>query len=191
MGLKSVVLKSVARALRLSGLPTAVLRANRSRATIVFYHDPEPECFEAHLRYLREHFHFVTFDAVVDAVATGDWSTLPPNALAFTFDDGHRGNHRLLPIFRRYEIRPLIYLCSRIVATHNGFWVNEDIDPFPLKRIRWAAQSVCLSSSGVFRNECSHHVCSRPVLSAACTTENDFPPKPEVTLLPIASPRGF
>ena len=44
-------------------------------------------------------------------------------------------NHRLLPIFRRYDLRPLIYLCSRIVGTRNGFWFNESVDTHALKGV--------------------------------------------------------
>ena len=56
-----------------------------------------------------------------------NWARVPERALVVTFDDGHRGNHRLLPIFRRYGIRPTIYLCSQIVGTQRGYWVNEPL----------------------------------------------------------------
>jgi peptidoglycan/xylan/chitin deacetylase (PgdA/CDA1 family) len=88
--------------------PSAVRAATRRRVTIAFYHDPSPERFGAHARYFVAHYRFTTLDAVVDALGSGDWSGSPERALVVTFDDGHRGNHRLLPIFRRYGLRPTI-----------------------------------------------------------------------------------
>jgi peptidoglycan/xylan/chitin deacetylase (PgdA/CDA1 family) len=133
MGWKALVREGVARTVRGSGLPSAVRAVTRRRVTIAFYHDPSPERFEAHVRYLDAHYRFTTLDAVVDALRDGDWSGIPERALVFTFDDGHRGNHRLLPVFRRYRIRPTIYLCSQIVGTQRGYWVNE---PMPGGRIQ-------------------------------------------------------
>jgi peptidoglycan/xylan/chitin deacetylase (PgdA/CDA1 family) len=52
---------------------------------------------------------------------------LPKNACIITFDDGHKGNFNLLPIFKIFSIKPLIYLCSQIICTNRHFWWKEQI----------------------------------------------------------------
>lgn len=135
MGWKGIVREGVAHAVVASGLPAAVRRATRSRVTVAMYHDPTPEGFEAHLRFYRDRYAFVTYDAVVEALRGGDWSGVPERALAVTFDDGWAGNHRLLPLFRRYGVRPLIFACSAIVGSDRRYWFEEPVAVAALKRV--------------------------------------------------------
>ena len=119
----------IAAALRCSGLPLLARHGlGRKRATILLYHDPTSEVLDRHLDYLRRRYHFVTLDQVVDALAArGEWD-LPPRALAVTLDDGHAGNARLAPVFRRYGVRPTINVCSQVVATRRRFWFAAGAD---------------------------------------------------------------
>ena len=98
----------------------------RGKVTIILYHDPTPEHFERHLRYLSGRFQFTTMAALDHAYASGDWSGLPARGLIVTFDDGHRGNHRLLPLFRRFGLRPTIFLVSGVVGTERHYWFAHD-----------------------------------------------------------------
>lgn len=137
MGWKTIAREGTARALRWSAAPYLVRRASsRGSATVLMYHDPAPDALEAHLEYLRSGFRFTTLDAVVEAISSGDWSRIPDAALVLTFDDGHRGNYALLPLFRRFEVRPTIYLCSQIVGTTRGFWFQEPRHTNRLKDMR-------------------------------------------------------
>src|SRR5258705_5223266 len=109
--------------LRYSGIPFLVRHLAASRkATIILYHSPGKENFENHIRYLSSRYNFITLDNLVDATRTKDWSGIPRRALVVTFDDGHRSNYELLPLFEKYRIRPTIYLCSRIIGTHRRYW---------------------------------------------------------------------
>ncbi len=47
---------------------------------------------------------------------------MPRKALVVTFDDGHKGNYNLLPVFRQYQVQSTIFLCSSIVGTHRHYW---------------------------------------------------------------------
>ena len=60
---------------------------------------------------------------------------MPPRSLVVSFDDGHRRNARLLPLFERYGVVPMLYLCTQIVATGRRFWFLEVADPEPFKRL--------------------------------------------------------
>lgn len=94
----------------------------RRKATIVVYHDPEPELLREHLAWFAERYNFTTMDAVADAMETGRWNALPPYPLVITFDDGHRANTKLEPLFREFGVRPTIFLCSQIVGTARPYW---------------------------------------------------------------------
>ena len=109
--------------LRYSGLAPLIrfLRA-RSGVSVVVYHDPAPETFERHMAFLSKRYSFISMDTLADALASGDWSRIPPYALVVTLDDGHRGNYALLDVIRRYDVFPTLYLCSGIVDTHRRFW---------------------------------------------------------------------
>ncbi|MFP6565559.1 MAG: polysaccharide deacetylase family protein [Myxococcota bacterium] len=129
------------RAIRYSGLPWLIRRVwARRRASIVLYHDPDPETFEAHLRFLSRHYNFVSLDAVVDALYAEDWSSLPDRPLVVTLDDGHARNRRLVAIAEAYGLRPTIFLCTQIVGTQRGFWFYamplDEVEA--LKRLPWA-----------------------------------------------------
>jgi len=108
---------------RASGIPMLVREvAHRRRAVVLVYHRPSPEHFRRHAVYLTRHYNVVSLGLVVDAIRSGDWSRVPPKALAITFDDGWRENYALLGLFREFGIRPMIYLCSGVVGTQRHFW---------------------------------------------------------------------
>lgn len=94
----------------------------RNKVTIIFYHDPKPEIFEGHIRYLSRKYTLISIDKLVDAIKNKDWSRIPTKSLVVTFDDGHVGNYALLSIFQKYDIYPMIYICSDVVNTNRKFW---------------------------------------------------------------------
>lgn len=95
-------------------------------ATILLYHDPHPDTFNSHLRFLSKHYQFVSLSDLVSAVQSRDTSALPPYPLVITFDDGFRGNHDLLALFQQFGVHPTIYLCSHIVDSVRAFWFKTD-----------------------------------------------------------------
>ena len=90
------------------------------------YHDPKPEIFAKQLQYLSKHYHFISLDALVDAIHTKDESKIPPKSLVVTIDDGYLGNYKLLSLFKAHQIRPTIYLCTQIVNTDRHFWFKAN-----------------------------------------------------------------
>ncbi len=107
---------------RYSGLPLLVRKTlARNKATVLLYHDPKAETLDKHLAYLSKSYQFVSLSQIVDAIHSQDWSQVPPNALAITVDDGHRGNSELGEVCRKWDGRPMIDLCSQIVGTLRHF----------------------------------------------------------------------
>lgn len=94
----------------------------RRKVTIVVYHDPSPETLRRHLSWLSRRYSFTTMDAVADALETKRWDRLPLYPLVVTFDDGHRRNTALEPVLREFQVRPTVYLCSRIIGTRRPYW---------------------------------------------------------------------
>ena len=108
---------------RFSGLPFLLREVVcRKRVTILVYHNPMPEVFEAHLAYLTRRFNIIRLEQLVEAIEKSDWQRIPAKSLVITFDDGHRGNWALLDILRRYRVPVTIYACAGIVNTHRHFW---------------------------------------------------------------------
>jgi len=94
----------------------------RRGVSIVVYHDPDPDILRQHLAWYAKRYSFTTLDAVANAMETGRWGDFPPYPLVVTFDDGHKNNAKLEPLFREFGVRPTIYLCSRIVGTTRPYW---------------------------------------------------------------------
>lgn len=101
------------------------LAVTRRKVSIVMYHNPDPELFEDHIRFLSRHYSFISMSTLVTAIREKDWSKIPDHSIVVTFDDGHKGNYKLLSIIREYDVKPTIYCCSDIIDTKRHFWWSE------------------------------------------------------------------
>jgi peptidoglycan/xylan/chitin deacetylase (PgdA/CDA1 family) len=147
--LGATISSTVSALIRWSGLATIIRHTiARNRVSILVYHDPTPETFEQHLRFLVSRYNLITLNELVDALGNEKWADLPPRALVVTFDDGHRGNADLLDLFQQYRVRPTIYLCSQIVGTKRHYWFLESKDPEPLKGLPNGERLALLERSG-------------------------------------------
>ena len=105
------------------GLPVFVREwMHRKHVPILLYHDPKPAVFAKHIAYLSHHYTPIALDALVGAIHQNDFSGIPPKSVVITIDDGHVGNFELLPIFKRYQVRPTLYVCTQLINTHRHFW---------------------------------------------------------------------
>lgn len=89
---------------------------NRKKVTIISYHNPTVAVFLSHIEYLMKKYVIISMNDFLSKV------NLPNNSLIITFDDGHKGNVELLPLIKKYNLTPVIYLCSQVVATNHPFW---------------------------------------------------------------------
>jgi len=95
----------------------------KHKVCILLYHDLEPEAFRTQLQYLcTKKYHFISLEEYTQVLYQSTKSTLPDRSVIITFDDGHKGNYALLSIFKEFKIKPVIYLCSDIIATHRMYW---------------------------------------------------------------------
>lgn len=100
-----------------SGLPFFFREVLFRKSTrIIAFHDPAPEDLRRALTYLRSRYNIITLADHLSGRA------LPPKPLVITFDDGHIGNHALLPVLREAGVRPTFFVCAGIVGTNRHFW---------------------------------------------------------------------
>lgn len=120
----------------------------RKKVTILAYHNPDPDIFEKHIRYLKKRFHFITIDELVHAIKHDDWALIPSKSMVMTLDDGYKENCKLASIFAKYAVIPTIYLCSHIVNTNRHFWFESGLtDIAHLKRASYARMLQALKES--------------------------------------------
>lgn len=87
--------------------------------TVLCYHDPSSRTLSRHLEFLSRRFELVSLNHLLEH----DWPKKQDKSwVVITLDDGHAGNYQLVPAFRRYGIKPTIYICTGIVNTRRRFW---------------------------------------------------------------------
>jgi peptidoglycan/xylan/chitin deacetylase (PgdA/CDA1 family) len=110
-------------------------RPAEQRALILLYHhisslrfDPwslcvSPEHFESYLRTIREWGTPLQLDELLERLSAG---TLPPNAVALTFDDGYASvlSHAR-PLLEQYEVPATMFVPTAALAQGREFWWDE------------------------------------------------------------------
>ena len=152
--LKSVIASVVC----LSGAPVFIREwLCRNQIAILMYHDPKPMAFAKHIAYLSRRYTFIPLDTLVSAIQRKDFSQIPPKSVVITIDDGHAGNFELLPVFKQYQIRPTLYVCTQIVNTYRHFWFKIDgqskAEKERLKRLSNAERLAHLKKTADFEPE--------------------------------------
>ncbi len=126
-----MIKRALVRAAVISGIPAAVLAAGRRRLRILEYHGVCPDAlarepwmpayfvsasrFREQMRFLRRRLRPLPLEEAVRRLREG---TLPPGAVAVTFDDGYANNlHEALPILAEHSIPATIYLATHYVET--------------------------------------------------------------------------
>jgi peptidoglycan/xylan/chitin deacetylase (PgdA/CDA1 family) len=123
--------------LRFTGLPFFIRNIySKQKVTIILYHDPTVSVLDTHLKYLVKRYSFISLDTLVNAIHARNWSSIPPKAMVMTIDDGHKRNYELLEVFKKYNIKPTLYVCTQVVNTSRHFWwQHKGLDPKPLKKL--------------------------------------------------------
>lgn len=126
-----------------SGLSSAYAWLNasltgQSVASILMYHsvpsvDEQPwmdprnclsaEQFEAQMKFLAEHRHVVSVDALTQQLAAGE--PIRRGTVAITFDDGYLNNLRVAaPILAKYELPATLYLATAYISAGENQWID-------------------------------------------------------------------
>ncbi|OBA59085.1 polysaccharide deacetylase [Mycobacterium sp. 1100029.7] len=139
-----------------AGVPAAARRRHRDRLAIVMFHGVvdqplSPPCwhvldlatFRRQLEYLREHFTVMPLEEALKSLAAG---TLPPRALALTFDDGtaNLASHAV-PVLRELGLPASVFLTTGPMGSDETLWP----DRLWLALARTAAAAVDLTALGM------------------------------------------
>jgi peptidoglycan/xylan/chitin deacetylase (PgdA/CDA1 family) len=128
MGLKNTIAKIIF----FSGLPFLIRELiQRHYVTILVLHDPEAGSAGEIISWLNKKYNVIDLNDFLSACEQGSSKCLPPKSLIITFDDGHIGNHQLLPFLKKTKIPITIFLCSGIVNTNRHFWFKFPSLPAP------------------------------------------------------------
>ena len=111
------------RILRLSGIPYFFrCFLQRRKVTILLFHDIDKDAFVRAYLYLSKKYNIIDLNEYIAACREAKENIIPKRALIITFDDGHIGNHDLLPVIKKYNVPMTIFLCASIVGTKREFW---------------------------------------------------------------------
>jgi peptidoglycan/xylan/chitin deacetylase (PgdA/CDA1 family) len=81
--------------------------------------------FDAHLRFLREHFRIISFTEFLRLHRTGEWDTRERYCL-ITFDDGWLDNYvYAYPILKRYQIPATIFVSTALLGSQEWTWPDK------------------------------------------------------------------
>lgn len=103
--------------------------------TIIHYHQPEPEPFSLHVKYLQKTFNVRPLSLLRDHYQTG--VELPENSLFVTMDDGWKNNYNLIPVVEEHDFPVTIFLSTGLVGKNKkpekkNFYKDFDVDKNPL-----------------------------------------------------------
>ncbi len=121
--------------IRYSGLPFFFRELiQRRKITILILHDITTTAAKQAFLFWKRSYNLISLQEYIDARKKNE--QLPPKSLILTFDDGHKGNYRLLSLINELQIPVTIFLCSGIVGTNRHFWfLNNNIDVDKLKEM--------------------------------------------------------
>lgn len=91
-------------------LPILIYHRVHSKQDLLFPHEIEAASFDALMRFISSAFNVIPLGEAVTCLSSG---TLPPRALAITFDDGYADNFEVaLPILKRYGLAATFFVST-------------------------------------------------------------------------------
>lgn len=135
--LKQVARRLVCFAIRSTLIPYAVRETmQRSKVTILMFHEVTPGAFIRHIRTLKTRYNLVSLENYVAAIEGRGAGSLPRKALIITIDDGARSSYRLLPVIKEHAVPVTIFICSGIAGTRRHFWFMCGLGSKEIERLK-------------------------------------------------------
>ena len=98
--------------------------SNSNLITILLYHEVSPDKFEKQIKYLiSKKYQIVPLKETIYKILNKE--SIPSKSIIITFDDGLKGNYRLLDVIKKYNVKPTIFITTSIVGTKKHFWDKE------------------------------------------------------------------
>lgn len=91
--------------------------------SIIMYHNPSKATLDSHFNWLTQKgYMFITLDELVNAIYEKDFSCVKSKSVVVTIDDSWRGNFELTGVFKKYRVRPTIFVLAYYVGTNKKLW---------------------------------------------------------------------
>jgi peptidoglycan/xylan/chitin deacetylase (PgdA/CDA1 family) len=86
----------------------------------------EPETFEMHIRYLKQHFDVVSLSEMFSSVHDKERSRSAGPVCALTFDDGWQDFFKFaFPVLMRNQVPATVFLPTGYIGTNDWFWTDR------------------------------------------------------------------
>lgn len=86
----------------------------------------EPETFEMHIRYLKQHFDVVSLSEMFSCVQDKEGSRSAGPVCALTFDDGWQDFFKFaFPVLMRNQVPATVFLPTAYIGTNDWFWTDR------------------------------------------------------------------
>ncbi|WP_102419008.1 polysaccharide deacetylase family protein [Mycobacterium sp. 4858] len=173
-----------------AGVPAFSRRRHRGLLAIVVFHGVEaepvsPPCwhvlglelYRRQMEYIRKHFNVLPIDEALDRLAAG---TLPPRAMAITFDDGTRNlATHAVPVLRDLNLPAAVFLATGPMGSDETLWP----DRLWLAIARTTATEIDLVALGLGTRSLEGAANRGAVYAAAVDRLKDLPDGQRLTVL--------
>src|SRR5947209_17612585 len=172
------------------GFPALTRRRHRDLLGIVMFHGVEdeplsPACwhvlgsaqYRRQLEYVRKHFTVLPLEEALDRLVAG---TLPPRAMAITFDDGTRNlATHAVPVLRELKLPAAVFLATGPIGSDETLWP----DRLWLAIARTTAGEVDLAALGLGARSLADTPDRGAVYAAAVERLKDLPDAQRIAML--------
>lgn len=118
-----VIRKIIFLLLRASLLPWILRHSSQQDSvTVLLYHKTDRKTFSSHLEKLTTLYNPISLEQYRSYTKNPALYALPKRPLLITFDDGRRELVDLIDILEKNRVRPVVFVCSKIVDTNRHFW---------------------------------------------------------------------
>jgi peptidoglycan/xylan/chitin deacetylase (PgdA/CDA1 family) len=91
-------------------------------------HAVHPADFEQQIIFLKQHYSVLPLEELWRRARE---RSLPPNAVAITFDDGYADNHQFaFPILRKHQVPATLFLATSVAERHEPLWYDQVLHGF-------------------------------------------------------------
>jgi peptidoglycan/xylan/chitin deacetylase (PgdA/CDA1 family) len=93
----------------------------KKNVTILMFHKPSVKSFSFCIDYISKKHNIISLKDFLSYI-NGNIKSLPKYSVIITLDDGHKSNYNLLPIIKKYNFTPTIFISSGTVNTNRHYW---------------------------------------------------------------------
>jgi len=95
----------------------------KNNVTILMFHKPSFDSFEFCIKYFQSYYNIISLEDYLNF--RNGKKEIPDYSIVITMDDGHKSNYQLLPVIKKYNFKPTIFLTSGVINTNRHIWTQH------------------------------------------------------------------